>query len=136
MAMSLQITYKVNEEINAEELSSVFRASGIKRPVDDLPRLGRMIDHADILISAWDGTKLVGIARAITDYSYCCYLSDLAVDKNYQKNGIGKELIDLLKDELGEEVALLLLASQEAMEYYPRIGFNEIDNGFKIARKR
>jgi GNAT superfamily N-acetyltransferase len=134
--MTLQITYKVNAEINAEELSSVFRASGIKRPVDDLPRLGRMIDHADILISAWDGIKLVGIARAITDFSYCCYLSDLAVDKNYQKNGIGKELIALLKDELGEEVALLLLASQEAMEYYPRIGFNEIDNGFKIARKR
>jgi predicted N-acetyltransferase YhbS len=95
-----------------------------------------MIEHADILISAWDGIKLVGIARAITDFSYCCYLSDLAVDKNYQKNGIGKELIALLKDELGEEVALLLLASQEAMEYYPRIGFNEIDNGFKIARKR
>jgi GNAT superfamily N-acetyltransferase len=134
--MTLQITYKVNAEINAEELSSVFRASGIKRPVDDLPRLGRMIDHADILISAWDGIKLVGIARAITDFSYCCYLSDLAVDKNYQKNGIGKELIALLKDELGEEVALLLLASQEAMEYYPLIGFNEIDNGFKIARKR
>ncbi|MBO1510956.1 GNAT family N-acetyltransferase [Metabacillus bambusae] len=134
--MTLQITYKVNAEINAEELSSVFRASGIKRPVDDLPRLERMIDHADILISAWDGNNLVGIARAITDFSYCCYLSDLAVDKNYQKNGIGKELIALLKDELGEEVALLLLASQEAMEYYPRIGFNEIDNGFKIARKR
>jgi GNAT superfamily N-acetyltransferase len=134
--MTLQITYKVNAEINAEELSSVFRASGIKRPVDDLPRLGRMIDHADILISAWVGNKLVGIARAITDFSYCCYLSDLAVDKNYQKNGVGKELIALLKDELGEEVALLLLASQEAMEYYPRIGFTEIDNGFKIARKR
>ena len=134
--MTLQITYKVNAEINAEELSSVFRASGIKRPVDDLPRLGRMIDHADILISAWVGNKLVGIARAVTDFSYCCYLSDLAVDKNYQKNGIGKELIALLKDELGEEVALLLLASQEAMEYYPRIGFTEIDNGFKIARKR
>jgi GNAT superfamily N-acetyltransferase len=134
--MTLQITYKVNAEINAEELSSVFRASGIKRPVDDLPRLGRMIENADILISAWDGNKLVGVARAITDFSYCCYLSDLAVDKNYQKNGIGKKLIALLKDKLGEEVALLLLASQEAMEYYPRIGFNEIDNGFKIARKR
>ncbi|QNF26984.1 MULTISPECIES: GNAT family N-acetyltransferase [Metabacillus] len=134
--MTVQITYKVNAEINALELSSVFRASGIKRPVDDLPRLGRMIEHADILISAWDGNQLVGIARAITDFSYCCYLSDLAVNKNYQKNGIGKELISLVKDELGEEVALLLLASQEAMKYYPRIGFNEIDNGFKIARKR
>jgi predicted N-acetyltransferase YhbS len=134
--MNVQIIYKVNVEIEAWELSNVFKASGIKRPVDDLPRLGRMIDQADLMISAWDENQLVGVARAITDFSYCCYLSDLAVNKDYQKNGIGKELIRLLKEELGEEVALLLLASQEAMDYYHRIGFDKIDNGYKIARKR
>lgn len=135
--MSKKISYKVNDEITAEELSTVFKRSGIKRPVDDLPRLQRMIDSADIIISARDSQQqLVGVARALTDFSYCCYLSDLAVDKTYQKNGIGKELIQLTKEELGEEVALLLLSSKEAMDYYPRLGFEQIDNGFKIVRKR
>jgi predicted N-acetyltransferase YhbS len=134
--MNLEITYKVNDEIKAEELSTVFKASGIKRPVDDLSRLQRMIDQADVIITAWDNKKLVGVARAITDYSYCCYLSDLAVDREFQKSGIGKELIRLTKEAVGEEAALILLASQEAMDYYPRIGFERIDNGYKIARKR
>lgn len=135
--MDQQITYKINDEITAEELSTVFKRSGIKRPVDDFPRLKRMIDSADVIISARDAQhQLVGVARSLTDYSYCCYLSDLAVDKTYQKNGIGKELIRLTKEELGEEVALLLLSSKEAMNYYPRIGFEQIDNGFKIARNR
>lgn len=136
MKDSLQITYKINVPISAEELSTVFKASGIKRPVDDLPRLQRMIEHADLTISAWVDEKLAGVARAITDYSYCCYLSDLAVDKAYQKMGIGKELVRLLQEQIGDEVTLILLASPIAMEYYPRIGFNKIDNGYIIARQR
>ncbi|MBS4214540.1 MULTISPECIES: GNAT family N-acetyltransferase [Neobacillus] len=133
---SLQLTYKINVPISAEELSTVFKASGIKRPVDDLPRLQRMLDHADITITAWVGEKLAGVARAITDYNYCCYLSDLAVDKTYQKMGIGKEMVRLLQDQIGDEVTLILLASPIAMEYYPRIGFERIDNGYMIARNR
>jgi predicted N-acetyltransferase YhbS len=133
---TIHITYKVNTTVTAEDVSNVFKASGIKRPSDDLSRIQRMIDNADITLTAWDNEKLVGIARAITDYSYCCYLSDLAVDKEYQNKGIGKELVRLLQEQLGEEVALLLLASPVAMEYYPRIGFEKVDNGFKIARKR
>ncbi|WP_423798510.1 GNAT family N-acetyltransferase [Neobacillus sp. SAB-20_R2A] len=132
----LQITYKINVPISAEELSTVFKASGIKRPVDDLPRLQRMLDHADLTITAWVDEKLAGVARAITDYSYCCYLSDLAVDKAYQKMGIGNELVRLLQEQIGDEVTLILLASPIAMEYYPRIGFKKIDNGYIIARQR
>lgn len=69
------------------------------------------------------------------DFSYCCYLSDLAVDKSYQKEGIGKTLLLLLKERIGEEVALILLAAPDAMSYYPHVGFENIDNGFRIARK-
>lgn len=132
----MEFTYKVHDQINAPELSHVFKASGIRRPVDDLPRLQRMIDNADIIITARYEDKVVGIARAITDFNYCCYLSDLAIDKEHQKQGIGKELVQLLQDEIGEEVSLLLLASQEAMEYYPKIGFTSLNNGFSIPRKR
>jgi N-acetylglutamate synthase-like GNAT family acetyltransferase len=131
-----QITYKVNEPIKAEELSNVFKTSGIKRPFDDLNRLQRMIENSNVLITAWDNDQIVGVARAITDYCYCCYLSDLAVNKNYHSKGIGKELVSLVKEHIGEEVALLLLSSPSAMEYYPKVGFEKIDNGFKISRKK
>lgn len=129
-------TYKVHDQINSLELSHVFNASGIKRPVDDFPRLQGMIDNADIIITARYEEKVIGVARAITDFNYCCYLSDLAIDKEHQKHGIGKELVRLLQEEIGEEVSLLLLASQEAMEYYPKIGFTSFNNGFSIPRKR
>ncbi|PMC40528.1 GNAT family N-acetyltransferase [Bacillus sp. UMB0899] len=132
----MEYTYKVHDQISALELSHVFKASGIKRPVDDLPRLQRMIEKADIIITARCDGKVIGIARAITDFNYCCYLSDLAIDKEHQKQGIGKELVRLLQEEIGEEVSLLLLASQQAMEYYPKIGFTPINNGFSIPRKR
>ncbi|AYV69681.1 GNAT family N-acetyltransferase [Niallia circulans] len=131
-----QISYKVNESIKAEELSEVFKTSGIKRPSDDLNRLQQMIDNSNVLITAWYNNQLIGVARAITDYCYCCYLSDLAVNKNYQNRGIGKELVRLLKEHNGDEVALLLLSSPIAMEYYPKIGFEKIENGFKIPRKK
>ena len=129
------IIYKSNEDITAEQLSQVFRTSGIKRPVDDLSRLQKMLDNGDILITAWDGDQLVGIARSITDYSYCCYLSDLAVNKNYQSLGIGKELVRQTQLHISEEVALILLSSPIAMEFYPHIGFKKIENGFIIPRQ-
>ncbi|WP_449538364.1 GNAT family N-acetyltransferase [Ferdinandcohnia sp. Marseille-Q9671] len=132
----MQLTFKVNEPIKAEELADVFKTSGIKRPVDDLNRLQKMIDQSTILITAWDREKLVGVARALTDYCYCCYLSDLAVNRQYQSKGIGKKLVNILQEHIGEEVALLLLSSPTAMDYYPKIGFEKIDNGFKIARLR
>ena len=130
------IEYKYNEAITPEQLSHVFLTSGLIRPTDDYSRLEKMIEHADILLSAWDGDQLVGVARAVTDFSYCCYLSDLAVDKKYQTDGIGKTLLRLLQEHIGEEVALILLSAPGAMSYYPHVGFDKIDNGFRIARKR
>ncbi|WP_084362010.1 GNAT family N-acetyltransferase [Robertmurraya korlensis] len=129
------IHYEESKTISAEELAAVFRKSGIRRPVEDLPRLQKMIDQADITITAWEGGTLVGIARAITDFSYCCYLSDLAVDRDYQKKGIGKELVRRVHEQLGDDISLLLLASPIAMEYYPKIGFQKIENGYIIPRK-
>ena len=130
------IIYKSNETITAEQLSQVFRTSGIKRPVDNLPRLQKMLDNGDILITAWDDDQIVGIARSITDYSYCCYLSDLAVNKSYQSLGIGKELVRQTQQQISEEVALILLSSPIAMEFYPRIGFQKMENGYIIPRQR
>lgn len=131
----ITIHYEESRKITAEELANVFSKSGIRRPVEDLPRLQIMIDQADITVTAWDGRKLVGIARAITDFSYCCYLSDLAVDRDYQNQGVGKELVRRVHERLGEEISLILLASPIAMDYYPKIGFQKIQNGYIIPRK-
>lgn len=128
------IEYKLNAPLMARDVSDVFRSAGLKRPVDDLARIERMIDQADVNLSAWDGGRLVGVARAITDYAYCCYLSDLAVDREYQKQGIGKALVQRLREHLGDEVSLHLLSAPAAMDYYPRIGFERIDRAFQIAR--
>ena len=131
-----EIRYQKNEIITADQLAEVFRASGIRRPVEDKTRLEKMLKHADILVTAWDGERLVGVARALTDYSYCCYLSDLAVDEGYQHRGIGKQLVNEVEREISEEAALILLASPIAMDYYPKIGFNRSENGYIIPRKR
>jgi len=130
----MAIKYKINTPLRSIDVSEVFKSSGIKRPVDDLDRIQRMIDNADVNISAWDGERLIGIARGITDFSYCCYLSDLAVCKEYQKTGIGTELVERLREHLGEEVSLLLLSAPTAMEYYPRIGFEKTDKAFLKSR--
>lgn len=130
------IVYHTDKMITAAELSQVFESSGIKRPYQDLERLQKMIENADMLISAWDGYQLVGIARAVTDFVYCCYLSDLAVNQDYQRLGIGKQLVERLKETLGPEVSLVLLSAPTAVEYYPRIGFTQTDKCYLIPRER
>ena len=130
------ISYKVNARLEAHQLAELFVRSGIHRPVDDLNRLKKMIENSNLLVTAWDGEKLVGAARALTDFSFCTYLSDLAIDKDYQNQGIGHELVDEVIKQAGEESNLLLLSPAETMEYYPKLGFEKSGNAFYIPRKK
>lgn len=130
-----QLRYKTAQNITPQQLADVFTRSGITRPVDDLARIAKMLEHANILVTAWDGELLVGVARALSDFSFCCYLSDLAVDLAYQKSGIGKELIDRVQKLAGDNSMLLLLAAPSAMPYYPKVGFEAVANGWIIKRK-
>jgi predicted N-acetyltransferase YhbS len=82
-----------------------------------------MLRHANLLCTAWDETILIGIARSLTDFEYCCYLSDLAVDVSYQKKGVGKHLIELTRSKLGANAKLILLSAPKATAYYPHLGF-------------
>jgi GNAT superfamily N-acetyltransferase len=132
----MALDYRVNVPVTPAQLSDVFRSAGLSRPVDDLPRLQRMLDGADLTVTAWDGDQLVGVARCLTDGSWCCYLSDLAVASTHQKQGIGKALVDRVRQEIGEEVMLLLLSVPDAMEYYPRLGFEAQPRAWWIPRKR
>jgi predicted N-acetyltransferase YhbS len=132
----MPIQYRLDAVLQAEELADLFLKSGIRRPAHDLERIRRMIDHANLTVTAWEGEQLVGVARALTDFSWCCYLSDLAVDQAFQHQGIGRELVRRVRVEIGEESSLILGSAPGAMAYYPKIGFVAIENGWMIKRTR
>ncbi|NKI20598.1 GNAT family N-acetyltransferase [Paenibacillus dendritiformis] len=95
-----------------------------------------MIDHSGLLITAWAGQRMVGVARAVSDLSYCCYLSDLAVDRSYQKQGIGKTLLERLKRKLSDEVSLILISFPEAEAFFLKAGFIRSERSCIIPRSR
>jgi GNAT superfamily N-acetyltransferase len=128
------ITYRTDAPVTAAQVVEVFRSSGLNRPVDDPGRIAQMLRHGNLIITAWQGDNLVGIARSLTDFCYCCYLSDLAVRHEFQHQGIGKKLIELTKEKVGQKTTLLLLAAPAAKEYYPRIGMERNPDCFVIRR--
>lgn len=130
-----EISYRSDASITPEQLAEVFRSSGLRRPVDDLERIATMLKHANLLVTAWDGERLVGVARALTDFSFCCYLSDLAVVHEYQSRGIGRTLIQRVREAISPRSMLLLRAAPTAMAYYPKIGFAADGNCWIIPRE-
>jgi GNAT superfamily N-acetyltransferase len=130
------IQYQVNSKLSMGDVIRVFNASGIIRPTQDAARIKQMFAQANLVVSAWHEGELVGVARGLTDHSYCCYLSDLAVDKAYQRQGIGGALLEQVRQVLGPEVSLILLSAPEAMDYYPKVGFVHANNAFLIKRAR
>lgn len=133
----LEITCSSNKTITPDQFIDILNRSGLaaRRPVADKSRVERMLKNSNIVVSAWDKDKLVGISRAVTDFSFCCYLSDLAVDKEYQKQGIGKKLIEETHIAATDQTTLILLAAPDAINYYGKIGMAKIENGFIIKRK-
>lgn len=130
------IRYGDGEALDVTDVVRVFEASGINRPIDAPERIARMFAASNVVLSAWSGSRLVGVCRALTDFSYCCYLSDLAVDKAFQGQGIGTQLVAALQCKLGEEVSIVLLSAPGAMSWYPEAGFSALDNAFTIRRTR
>lgn len=121
----MRISYETDHPITEQEFVDLLRRSTLaeRGPVDEPERIRAMLRHANLLCTAWDGDKLVGVARSLTDFEYCCYLSDLAVDEAYQHKGIGRELVRLTRSKLGPRAKVILLAAPRAEGYYPRIGF-------------
>jgi GNAT superfamily N-acetyltransferase len=131
------ITYDVNPALSVDEFIRVLQDSTLaeRRPVHDRARMQKMLEHSDLLITARADGRLVGLARAMTDFAYCCYLADLAVAGDFQRLGIGRRLIGLLRDHLGPQVMLLLLAAPAAQSYYPHIGFQPVTNAWMWPRE-
>lgn len=121
----MDIDYKINEPINAEQFVELLRRSRLneRRPVDDRECIEGMIANGNLSVTAWDGDELIGIARSVTDFHYACYLSDLAVSESHQKHGVGKRLQALTQEQLGPKCTLILIAAPAANDYYEHIGF-------------
>ncbi len=134
----MPIVYALEPEISPHEFRAILIASTLaeRRPADDLLRLQKMLSHADIIVTARDEGRLVGISRAITDFSYCCYLSDLAVDVAYQRRGIGRRLIEETRNVAGAATTLILVAAPAAEDYYPRIGMQHLKGCWAIHRAK
>ncbi len=117
--------------IDPKEFIDVLNRStlGERRPVNDFNRIKTMCENANLIITARLDGKLIGVARSVTDFAYCTYLSDLAVDKEYQEKGIGKMLIEETKKQT-PQATLILLSAPAAVEYYPKIGMKKHNHCF------
>ena len=138
---STAVACAVEPSLDAAEFRRVLVDSGLGaiRPVDDLPRLQKMLSAADLIVTARrdDAERtLVGVARCITDFSWCCYLSDLAVSRSAQGLGVGQALLDETRRQLGPTVALVLSSVKDAVGFYERAGMERIEHAFWYRRER
>ena len=132
----MNIKYETNQPISAAQFIDVLTRStlGERRPIADQETMRGMVENTNLIITAWDGDLLIGVARSVTDFNYACYLSDLAVDESYQRQGIGKALIEHTAEKLGPRCSLLLVSAPDANEYYPKVGFEAVDRAWVLPR--
>lgn len=121
----MPIEYKINAPITVDQFIDLLSRStlGERRPIQDRECMAGMLENANLVVSAWEADRLVGIARSMTDFHYACYLSDLAVCQSRQKCGIGKQLQDITQRQLGPRCKLILIAAPAANNYYEHVGF-------------
>jgi ribosomal protein S18 acetylase RimI-like enzyme len=132
----MEIQYKFDIIPDADQVIELYDKAGLPRPTNDKQRIKKMFESSNLIVSAWDNENLIGVARSITDWVWSCYLADLAVSPDYKIAGIGKKLVHLTKEKLGDESMILLLSVPTAMEYYPKIGFTKEDRAFTILRSK
>jgi predicted N-acetyltransferase YhbS len=133
------IAYTIEEKLDPSEFIDVLKRSGLdaRRPVDNPAQIATMARNAGLVVCARnEAGLLVGVARSVTDFAYCCYVSDLAVDKALQRRGIGKELLARTHEAAGgrEKVTLLLLSAPDGLEYYPKVGMKKLETCFAVPR--
>jgi predicted N-acetyltransferase YhbS len=134
--MVAEVRYGVEPDLSVEEFVDVLKRSTLaeRRAVDRREIMAGMLTHSDVIVTARADSLLVGVSRAITDFSYCTYLSDLAVDAAVQRSGIGRELIRRTHAAAGLHTMLVLLAAPKARSYYPHIGMRPHDSCWVIDR--
>lgn len=130
------ITYQVGNDLPISDVIAVYQASSLdaRRPITDVARMTDMFANSNLVISAWSDGQLVGLARALSDFSYATYLSDLVVMSSFQRQGIGQQLIKEVQ-KVSPQANLILLAAPQAMAYYPHIGFEQHDSAWVLKQE-
>lgn len=133
---NVKIDYKINMPLSTEQFIELLKSSTLaeRRPIDDRECMDGMVNNSNLVVTAWDGDKLIGVARSMTDFHYACYLSDLAVDKEYQHYGIGKQLQVLSQEQLGANCKLILISAPAANSYYEHLGFSNSERCWVLER--
>lgn len=131
------ITYTEGNNLDLDQVIELYRAStlGERRPIHNREIMQGMIEKASLIITAWDGSKLIGISRTLTDFCNVAYLADLAVHLDYQRKGIGKELINQTRDALNPTCLLVLLSAPDANGFYPKVGFDHHPRAWTLSPK-
>ena len=134
----MSIEYKVNTPVSTDQFIELLREStlGERRPIEDRECMEGMVKNSNLIVTVWHGEKLMGIARSMTDFHYACYLSDLAVHRKYQKNGVGKKLQIITQEQLGSKCKIILVAAPTAHSYYEHIGFTNNQRCWVLDREQ
>lgn len=129
------VVYGVEPDLSAEAFIDILERSGLaeRRPVDDSVKIETMLRNAGLIVTATISGERVGVARSVTDFSYCCYCSDLAVDRAVQGRGIGRELLRQTRI-LSGATTCLLLSAPKAVSFYEAAGLARHDNCFLFSQ--
>jgi N-acetylglutamate synthase-like GNAT family acetyltransferase len=132
----MKISYKTDTIPTVDQVIELYENAGLPRPTQDRERMSLMYENSNLIVTVWNGDQLIGVSRCITDWVWSCYLADLAVHNDFQKLGIGKRLVEITQEKVGDQTMILLLSVPTAMDYYPKIGFDKENRSFAIPRKK
>ena len=132
--MNGDLSFHLDRRPEVEAIRALYAASPLRRPIHDPERIRRMFEGSNVVSSAYLGDRLVGLLRGWTDFAYDGYVCDLAIHPEVQKAGVGRRLLDLAQG-LGEGIEWILQASPLARDYYAHIGWEKVENGWRLPRK-
>jgi GNAT superfamily N-acetyltransferase len=130
----VSLAYATDRRPDVDAIRALYAAAPLRRPIHDAARIRRMYEGSNVVLTAWDGERLVGIARGLSDGCFDGYLADLAVHPDYQNRGVGRRLLELARS-LNPEVQWVLLASPVAKDYYAHLGWSGLPNAWRLNRE-
>lgn len=86
-----------------------------------------MLDNTRVCLGVWDGERLIGFARAVTDDVYRAFVEDVIVDEAYRGQGIGLEIMRRLMERLAHVEEVVLACGDHLIPFYERFGFERFD---------
>jgi GNAT superfamily N-acetyltransferase len=132
--MSVELSFHLDRRPDVEAIRALYAAAPLRRPIHEQDRIRKMFESSNVVISAYEGDRLVGLLRGWTDFVYDGYVCDLAIHPAFQKAGVGRRLLELAQG-LGEGIQWVLLASPLARDYYAHLGWGRLENAWKLSRE-